>query len=243
MVAGRASDPDLMKAIEEAFEWDDPVDVILALVHYTYETMEELQWEELPYGFRIALLVNGFDSEVANGGFHQFLWNPAGDYTLETLKILKEIGAVQGVQLLEQALAVFPNRKPPEDYYLRDEQIRRLNEEQTEHLSKLSEAYYQQDEDLFEVAASYLKQHKYEFITVHLIYLDDGLLLSKKRYSNWREIQDEFDTYVASLGPWSISDVIDFFQTDRGVDDARWPFRRHEMLAFACSPQTVLTAP
>ena len=43
-----------------------------------------------------------------------------------------------------------------------------------------------------------------------LIYTESNLLLSKKQYSSWREIQDEYSDYKTSLGPWSVGEVIEF---------------------------------
>lgn len=37
---------------------------------------------------------------------------------------------------------------------------------------------------------------------LHLIFTDKQVLLSKKAYVSWLEIQAEFDGYQASLGPW-----------------------------------------
>ncbi|MDQ4624854.1 hypothetical protein [Janthinobacterium lividum] len=37
---------------------------------------------------------------------------------------------------------------------------------------------------------------------VHIILTRKEVLISRKPYASWREIQDEFDDYVASLGPW-----------------------------------------
>ncbi|NJL55564.1 hypothetical protein HC928_10485 [bacterium] len=48
-------------------------------------------------------------------------------------------------------------------------------------------------------------------LSLHIIYLKSQMLLSKKQYSDWREIQDEFIDYVTSLGPWTEQEVIDFF--------------------------------
>ena len=50
---------------------------------------------------------------------------------------------------------------------------------------------------------------------LHLVYLrDGGMLLTKKAYSGWREIQDEHEGYMASLGPWPVPDVIDFLDEE-----------------------------
>lgn len=78
-------------------------------------------------------------------------------------------------------------------------------------------------------------------ITLYLIYLENGLLLSKKHYDSWQQIQDEYETYKASLGPWSAYEVIEFFQDDYGVDEREWPFSQQQIKSFVHSDQQVIT--
>ena len=42
---------------------------------------------------------------------------------------------------------------------------------------------------------------------LNIIFTEAELLVSKKSYSSWREIQDEYDDYKASLGPWDAKTV------------------------------------
>ena len=78
---------------------------------------------------------------------------------------------------------------------------------------------------------------------VHLIYLrPDGMLLSKKHYSDWREIQDEYESYMTSLGPFSQEGLLDFLSEQYGCDDANWGFSREEVRDFIESDATVLEA-
>lgn len=52
-------------------------------------------------------------------------------------------------------------------------------------------------------------------VQLHIIYLRSGrVLLSKKEYSSWREIQDEYEDYMTSLGPWSAEDVLGFLREE-----------------------------
>lgn len=37
--------------------------------------------------------------------------------------------------------------------------------------------------------------------TLHFIYLESQMLLSKKRYSGWNAIQDDFDDYKTLISP------------------------------------------
>jgi hypothetical protein len=80
--------------------------------------------------------------------------------------------------------------------------------------------------------------------SVHVIYLrPDGMLLSKKPYANWREIQDEYDDYMTSLGPFAEEDLLGFFSEEYGGDDARWAFSRERIRGFLRSDATVLESP
>lgn len=42
---------------------------------------------------------------------------------------------------------------------------------------------------------------------LHIIFTSVEMLISRKPYASWREIQDEYDDYKASLGPWEAVDV------------------------------------
>ena len=45
---------------------------------------------------------------------------------------------------------------------------------------------------------------------VHLIITNTELVLSKREYETFRDIQSDFADYVTSLGPWSTEEAIDF---------------------------------
>lgn len=48
-------------------------------------------------------------------------------------------------------------------------------------------------------------------VTLHIVYLrQGGVLLSRKVYADWREIQSEFEDFMASLGPWAEDEVVEF---------------------------------
>lgn len=49
---------------------------------------------------------------------------------------------------------------------------------------------------------------------LHIIYTETKMLLSKKLYGSWQEIQAEFSDYKTSLGPWPADAVIDYLHTD-----------------------------
>lgn len=43
---------------------------------------------------------------------------------------------------------------------------------------------------------------------LHIIFIEEQVLVSKKRYASWQEIQAEFDDYKASLGPWDTATTV-----------------------------------
>jgi CHAD domain-containing protein len=43
-----------------------------------------------------------------------------------------------------------------------------------------------------------------------IVYLEHGILLTKKHYQSLRDIQDEFKGYKASLGPWRDEEVVEY---------------------------------
>ncbi|HEN8711949.1 TPA: hypothetical protein U8203_001521 [Pseudomonas putida] len=45
---------------------------------------------------------------------------------------------------------------------------------------------------------------------IHIIYTQTIVLLSKHPYQSWREIQDQYPDYMASLGPWEEDEVIEY---------------------------------
>jgi hypothetical protein len=67
----------------------------------------------------------------------------------------------------------------------------------------------------------------------HLVYLRPaGLLLVKKPQADWRELQEEYEEYMASLGPWTAAEICEHFALDYGQDDTRWPFTQQAIRQF-----------
>ncbi len=74
----------------------------------------------------------------------------------------------------------------------------------------------------------------------HLIYLRSGpLIISRKRYADWREIQDEYEDYMTSLGPFSEEALLEFLSDEYG-DESRWGFTAREIRDFMNSDAVVL---
>jgi len=50
---------------------------------------------------------------------------------------------------------------------------------------------------------------------LHIIFTrKEEVLISRKPYAAWQEIQDEYDGYMASLGPWDAPTVVSWLDEE-----------------------------
>lgn len=73
---------------------------------------------------------------------------------------------------------------------------------------------------------------------LHVIYTkDDRILLSRRQYESWRQIQDEIADYMASLGPWTPDAMIEYLDSEhRGLD----PKAAEQVSWFLASADTIV---
>lgn len=65
-----------------------------------------------------------------------------------------------------------------------------------------------------------------------LVFIDDDILVSKKAYACWRDIQAQYDDFKASLGPWSNEDMINWLDEEYG---GLFPTARQQVEQFLLS--------
>lgn len=51
-------------------------------------------------------------------------------------------------------------------------------------------------------------------MNITIIYLEDEMHISKMEYGSWREIQDEYDNYMTSLGPRNSEEVVEYLNDE-----------------------------
>jgi hypothetical protein len=71
---------------------------------------------------------------------------------------------------------------------------------------------------------------------LHIIFTREKVLISRNPYASWREIQDEYDDYMASLGPWQVATVISWLEEE--YSDLA-PSAQEQVEAFLSSEQVV----
>lgn len=72
---------------------------------------------------------------------------------------------------------------------------------------------------------------------LHLIYTATDILLSRRGYADWRDIQAEHATYKASLGPWGAEDIIAYLDDEYAQ---LYPSARAQVDAFLDGPLDIL---
>ena len=101
-------------------------------------------------------------SEVNNGGHHQFFYNSTGMVWQQALDGFTMLGANKHKEILQQAIAFFPNGKPSKDRQRRYEQLDAID---SAKFDPLDDQLYDLTEDLDEMALKYINTHPEEFFT------------------------------------------------------------------------------
>jgi hypothetical protein len=147
----------------EALAHNEPYEVIVMLIGLLHEDGNDVSWDvdKLKPAPQAAILAMWFDGEINNGGFVQYLTNPTGRFALETLDMLRAIGAEKSIDLLESALTIFPNGIPSKDDVEREHQVQEAGEEAWKLIKGLTSQYYSlfetQSEDVPALAVAYIR--------------------------------------------------------------------------------------
>lgn len=71
-----------------------------------------------------------------------------------------------------------------------------------------------------------------------MVFTRGGVVLDKRPYEDWRQVQDQFNDYVTSLGPYTLDGLFEYFALD--YEPGREPFRRAEVEQFVASDDETL---
>jgi len=74
----------------------------------------------------------------------------------------------------------------------------------------------------------------------YYIILDNTVLLSKKEYSDWHEIQDEYyESYKTSFPPVTCNELLQYFEEDF-KEEINWPFTKESIIKFFENNEMIL---
>lgn len=117
----------------------------------------------LPEHLKVTYLTIVFHNQVFNGGFHQYFVNGYGQFVVETITALIDIGALKRSNLLEYAYKIVNKNSEPIEVFRRfllEKNIPSLfvTDELFEPLDKLDNEYYSIDnEEIEDLLGSYLE--------------------------------------------------------------------------------------
>lgn len=98
--------------------------------------------EKLNSSQRVLLIIENLEREINNGGFKQFYWNSSGDYAMETIDVLKQIGAKKTGEVVKKANDQFPNGVVPKDRNQRGDILGLISEKSYEKWNILDLTFY-----------------------------------------------------------------------------------------------------
>ncbi len=106
------------------------------------------EMEKLNSSQRVLLIIENLEREINNGGFDQFYWNSSGDYAMETINALKQIGANKTAEIVKKANDKFPNGIVPENRDKRGEILEKISEESSEYWNNLDTKFYAPNKEI-----------------------------------------------------------------------------------------------
>lgn len=150
---GIEMDPVLSKLFEDS---DD-----FRLVDALAVAIPESTSKQLPRSHQVVVSVWNSSGLIGNGGFWAFL---RSDIDFDTvIDSLEEIGATESVEAMRQAVSVFPNSVPPDDWLDRGDFIDSLGQDDNEILSSASSAFYAAEKQRLESLGKYVRSNVKSF--------------------------------------------------------------------------------
>ena len=109
------------------------------------------------------LSVRELTEEVNNGGFDQYFFNSAGNYTSDALWCLRTIGAEETASILERAMAQVPGGTVPELRHERQAVMDTLPESVQDIWDALDQEFYRTEEPLDALLTAFVRSNEREF--------------------------------------------------------------------------------
>jgi hypothetical protein len=120
-----------------------------------------VDYDQLSSPERVFGLIWELESEVNNGGFHQYFLNSTGALAPHIVEALKAVGAVQTAALVQEAIAQVGS-VPWSDDAARKTIMNALSSDVIEKLNKLDQSFYAYPNDLTELLYRYVDKHRVE---------------------------------------------------------------------------------
>lgn len=127
------------------------------------DRFSDVGFDNLTPGEQTAICLTNIYADVQNGGFETYYLNSAGDYAIETPRLLDRIGAPELADIVRRCNSVLGPSGPPREREKRISIVDSLDESQCSELDKLTEKFYDLDYDAQERFEQFALQHLDEF--------------------------------------------------------------------------------
>jgi hypothetical protein len=139
-------------------------DVLGALLWRLGQKSEKRGWDNLNDTERRLIAVDAMNDEVLDGGFKEYFSDSLGGDVEVALAGLKEMGATGTAEIVERAMAQFPDNKPPADYDQRQAVMDKIEATAEPVWQKCDDAYYGFKEDLDALELAYAKKKRADIV-------------------------------------------------------------------------------
>ena len=151
-------------SVQEALGHHADNDFAIAMSNLVYAREATVGFGALTEPEKVVFCLDKLEQEVNNGGFAQYLRNSSGDNAVETPAALRTLGAPQVASIVERALALFPDHRPPRDRGQREEQMDSWGSEQQDALAELDQAFLAYPEPLAHLERTFVGKHQEHFL-------------------------------------------------------------------------------
>ena len=108
---------------------------------------------------KMIVYIEELEREVNNGGFNQFFFNSSGNYTDGVVQALKNIGSIKFLNLVESAIAQFPNSEVPKNRQQRQAILEKIDGEANPIWNTLNKEFYKYEEDIYGLLRAYISKN------------------------------------------------------------------------------------
>jgi hypothetical protein len=143
---------------------NDPHKLILDLDTYLYElsssgeALDKLTEPQKTFYFNQYL-----EKEINNGGFNQYFYNSAGNFSHQTVIALRQINATKTANILQSAIDQFPNSIVPEDRTNRQAILETIEDKADGVWEQLDQKFFAYEENLSDLNIEFIKQNRSYF--------------------------------------------------------------------------------
>jgi hypothetical protein len=103
------------------------------------------------------------EREINNGGLSQYFFNSSGDFSHETVKSLKVIGADKTADILQAAINIFPDKEIPKNRIEKQDLLEKIERIASENWEELDQQFFRYEEDLNILNMEYIRKNKENF--------------------------------------------------------------------------------